>query len=74
MPLGVLWQQLVLPRVATDGVLWGPHGTLPFALRVPAVVTLPGPVTVPVACQAVSAAESAVLYRPVKLLARTNLT
>ena len=40
MPLGVLWQQLVLPRIATDGVLWGPHGTLPFALRVPAVVTL----------------------------------
>ena len=44
------------------------------ATAVPAVVTLPGPVTVPVACQAVSAAESAVLYRPVKLLARTNLT
>jgi glycosyltransferase involved in cell wall biosynthesis len=40
MPLGVLWQQVVLPRIATDGVLWGPHGTLPFALRVPAVVTL----------------------------------
>ena len=40
MPLGVLWQQLVLPRVAADGVLWGPHGTLPFALRVPALVTL----------------------------------
>ena len=40
MPLGVLWQQLVLPRIAADGVLWGPHGTLPLALRVPGVVTL----------------------------------
>jgi glycosyltransferase involved in cell wall biosynthesis len=40
MPLGVLWQQLVLPRVAAEGVLWGPHGTLPLALRVPGVVTL----------------------------------
>lgn len=40
MPLGVLWQQLVLPRVAREGVLWGPHGTLPLALRVPGVVTL----------------------------------
>jgi len=40
MPLGVAWQQLVLPRIARDGVVWGPHGTLPLALRVPAVVTL----------------------------------
>jgi len=40
MPFGVAWQQLVLPRIARDGVVWGPHGTLPFALRVPAVVTL----------------------------------
>ena len=40
MPLGVLWQQLVLPRIASDGVLWGPHGTLPLTLRVPGVVTL----------------------------------
>ena len=40
MPLGVVWQQLVLPRIAADGVVWGPHGTLPLALRVPAVVTL----------------------------------
>jgi glycosyltransferase involved in cell wall biosynthesis len=40
MPLGVVWQQLVLPRIAADGVLWAPHGTLPLALRVPAVVTL----------------------------------
>ncbi|HEX3068320.1 MAG TPA: glycosyltransferase, partial [Thermoanaerobaculia bacterium] len=40
MPLGVLWQQLVLPRIATSGVLWGPHGTLPLALRIPSVATL----------------------------------
>jgi glycosyltransferase involved in cell wall biosynthesis len=40
MPFGVLWQQFVLPRVAADGVVWGPHGTLPLGLRVPAVVTL----------------------------------
>ena len=40
MPLGVLWQQLALPRIAREGVLWGPHGTLPLALRVPGVVTL----------------------------------
>jgi glycosyltransferase involved in cell wall biosynthesis len=40
MPLGVAWQQLVLPRIATDGVLWAPHGTLPFALRIPSVATL----------------------------------
>ena len=35
-----LWQQLVLPRIATDGVLWAPHGTLPLALRIPSVATL----------------------------------
>jgi glycosyltransferase involved in cell wall biosynthesis len=40
MPFGVAWQQLVLPRVATSGVLWAPHGTLPLALRIPAVSTL----------------------------------
>src|SRR5262245_13928899 len=40
MPLGLMWQQLVLPRIARDGVLWGPHGTVPLALRVPAVITL----------------------------------
>jgi glycosyltransferase involved in cell wall biosynthesis len=40
MPLGVMWQQAVLPRIATDGVLWGPHGTLPVALRIPSVATL----------------------------------
>jgi alpha-1,3-rhamnosyl/mannosyltransferase len=39
MPLGVLWQQLVLPRIDA-GVLWGPHGTLPLAWKQPAVVTL----------------------------------
>jgi glycosyltransferase involved in cell wall biosynthesis len=40
MPLGVMWQQFVLPRIATEGVLWGPHGTLPVALRIPSVATL----------------------------------
>ena len=39
-PLGVVWQQLLLPRIARDGVLWAPHGTIPLALRVPAVITL----------------------------------
>ncbi len=39
-PNGILWQQLVLPRAATEGVLWGPHGTIPLTLRIPAVVTL----------------------------------
>ena len=38
-PLGVLWQQLALPRIDGD-VVWGPHGTLPVALRKPSVVTL----------------------------------
>jgi alpha-1,3-rhamnosyl/mannosyltransferase len=37
---GIVWQQLVLPRVAREGVLWGPHGTIPLALKIPAVVTL----------------------------------
>jgi glycosyltransferase involved in cell wall biosynthesis len=40
MPLGVMWQQFVLPRIANSGVLWGPHGTLPLALRIPSVATL----------------------------------
>src|SRR5438270_4051334 len=40
MPFGVAWQQLVLPRIATNGVLWAPHGTLPLALRIPSVATL----------------------------------
>ncbi len=39
MPLGVLWQQLVLPRIEAD-VLWGPHGTLPVAGKTPAVITI----------------------------------
>lgn len=38
-PLGVLWQQLRLPRIDGD-VLWGPHGTLPLAARIPSVITL----------------------------------
>lgn len=39
MPLGVVWQQAVLPRIGGD-VLWGPHGTLPLAGKTPAVVSL----------------------------------
>lgn len=38
-PLGVLWQQTRLPGIAGD-VLWGPHGTLPLAGRMPAVATV----------------------------------
>jgi glycosyltransferase involved in cell wall biosynthesis len=38
-PLGVIWQQLILPRIEAD-VLWGPHGTLPIAGNVPAVATI----------------------------------
>lgn len=39
---GVQWQQLTLARVAREEgeVLWGPHGTLPSRLSVPAVVTV----------------------------------
>lgn len=37
--LGVLWQQLALPKIDGD-VVWGPHGTLPLTLRKPAVVTI----------------------------------
>ena len=40
MSFGVLWQQLTLPRIARDGVLWAPHGTLPLALKIPAVSTI----------------------------------
>jgi glycosyltransferase involved in cell wall biosynthesis len=40
MPFGVAWQQLVLPRIAREGALWAPHGTLPLALRIPSVATL----------------------------------
>jgi glycosyltransferase involved in cell wall biosynthesis len=40
-PAGVLWQQILLPRLAPEAdVLWGPHGTLPLAWKKPAVVTL----------------------------------
>jgi len=39
-PNGILWQQFVLPRIADAGVLWGPFGTIPLALRIPSVVTL----------------------------------
>jgi alpha-1,3-rhamnosyl/mannosyltransferase len=37
--LGVLWQQTRLPRIDGD-VLWGPHGTLPLASKLPCVSTL----------------------------------
>lgn len=42
-PLGVIWQQMILPRVLTEeraDVLWGPHGTIPLSSRVPALVTV----------------------------------
>lgn len=42
-PLGVLWQQFLLntecEMVGAD-VLWGPHGTLPWNVRIPAVVSI----------------------------------
>ena len=38
-PLGVLWQQVLLPRIDAD-VLWGPHGTLPLTWRRRAVITI----------------------------------
>jgi glycosyltransferase involved in cell wall biosynthesis len=46
---GVVWQQLALHRIARDGVLWAPHGTLPVALRGPAVITVHdfSPLTMP---------------------------
>lgn len=40
---GVAWQQLRLPKMlaaAGCDVLWGPHSTLPWNLRIPAVVSL----------------------------------
>lgn len=43
MPLGVVWQQMTLSKVAEEeraDVVWGPHGTLPLRLKRPAVVTL----------------------------------
>lgn len=42
-PLGVLWQQLLLPRRLARGdvdLLWSPITTLPLASRVPGVVTI----------------------------------
>jgi glycosyltransferase involved in cell wall biosynthesis len=39
-PLGVVWQQRLLAQIAADGVLWGPHGTLPLRLPTPAVATI----------------------------------
>ena len=36
---GIWWQQTKLPRIDGD-VLWGPHGTLPLASRIPSVATL----------------------------------
>src|ERR1043166_5859667 len=39
MALGVLWLQTKLARIAAD-VLWCPHGTLPLASRVPAVISM----------------------------------
>lgn len=42
-PLGVLWQQFslagIVEREGAD-VLWGPHGTLPWNLRIPAIVSM----------------------------------
>jgi glycosyltransferase involved in cell wall biosynthesis len=38
-PLGVLWQQAILPEIDAD-VLWGPHGTLPMTWDKPSVITL----------------------------------
>lgn len=42
-PNGVVWQQLLLPRVVVReecDVLWGPHATLPISLSIPAVVSI----------------------------------
>src|SRR5579859_4001866 len=38
-PNGILWQQLILPRIDAD-VLWAPFGTIPMRLKIPSVVTL----------------------------------
>lgn len=37
---GIVWQQLVLPRIEDADVIWAPHGTLPVSLDTPAVVTI----------------------------------
>ena len=39
-PNGILWQQLILPRIGDGDVLWAPHGTIPITEKIPAVVTL----------------------------------
>ena len=42
-PLGVWWQQTRFPEIVERercDVVWGPHGTLPLSLRVPAVVSM----------------------------------
>jgi glycosyltransferase involved in cell wall biosynthesis len=39
-PNGLLWQQLLLPRIHDADVLWGPYGTIPFSEPIPSVVTL----------------------------------
>jgi glycosyltransferase involved in cell wall biosynthesis len=39
-PNGILWQQLILPRITDGDVLWAPHGTIPITEKIPAVVTL----------------------------------
>lgn len=40
---GVAWQQLLLARLANRNradLLWAPHGTIPWNLRIPSVVTI----------------------------------
>jgi glycosyltransferase involved in cell wall biosynthesis len=37
---GIVWQQFVLPHIADADVLWGPHGTIPVVLPIPAVITV----------------------------------
>ncbi|MEO8218407.1 MAG: glycosyltransferase family 1 protein, partial [Acidobacteriota bacterium] len=42
-PFGVAWQQMRLGAIAVReeaDVLWGPHGTLPWTLRKPSVITI----------------------------------
>ncbi|MGK2856290.1 MAG: glycosyltransferase family 4 protein [Thermoanaerobaculia bacterium] len=42
-PNGVVWQQLILPRVVAReecDILWGPHATLPLSLSIPAIVSI----------------------------------
>lgn len=42
-PLGVIWQQTILPRVLREegaDLIWGPHGTLPLSGNTPAIVSV----------------------------------